>query len=109
MISGGCMIDGKVDYSVLFSNVTVEKGAQVEYSIVMPGAVIKSGAKVKYAMIAENAVIEEGAVVGEDPEECSDLEKWGVAVIGADVTIGKNAKVSANLMIDECVKEGEVK
>lgn len=109
MISGGCMIEGKVDYSVLFSNVTVEEGAEVEYSIVMPGAVIKSGAKVKYAMIAENAVIEEGAVVGENPEECSDLEKWGVSVIGADVTIGKKAKISANLMIDEDVKEGEVK
>lgn len=109
MISGGCMIEGKVDYSVLFSNVTVEEGAEVEYSIVMPGAVIKSGAKVKYAMIAENAVIEEGAVVGENPEECTDLEKWGVSVIGADVTIGKKAKISANLMIDEDVKEGEVK
>ncbi len=109
MISGGCMIDGKVDYSVLFSNVTVEKGASVEYSIVMPGTVIKSGAKVKYAMIAENAVIEEGAEVGENPEICSDLEKWGVAVIGQDITIGKNSKISANLMIDESVKEGEVK
>ena len=109
MVSGGCMIDGKVDYSVLFSDVTVEKGAEVEYSIVMPGAVIKSGAKVKYAMIAENAVIEEKAVVGEEPEECSDLEKWGVAVIGADITIGKKAIVHANLMIDENVKEGEVK
>lgn len=109
MISGGCIIDGKVDYSVLFSNVTVEKGACVEYSIVMPGATVKSGAKVKYAMIAENAVIEADAVVGEEPEECKDLEKWGVAVIGADVTIGKKAKISANLMIDEDVLEGETK
>ncbi len=109
LVSGGCVIDGKVDYSVLFSNVTVEKGAEVEYSIVMPGATIKSGAKVKYAMIAENAVIEEKAVVGENPEECKDLEKWGVTVIGADVTIGKKAKISANLMIDENVKEGEAK
>ncbi len=109
LVSGGCVIDGKVDYSVLFSNVTVEKGAEVEYSIVMPGATIKSGAKVKYAMIAENAVIDEKAVVGENPEECKDLEKWGVAVIGADVIIGKKAKISANLMIDEDVKEGETK
>ena len=109
MVSGGCVIDGKVDFSVLFSNVTVEEGAEVEYSIVMPGAVIKSGAKVKYAMIAENAVIEEGAVVGEAPETVKELEKWGVTVIGADVVIGKDARVSANLMIDENVKEGEVK
>ena len=109
MVSGGCIIDGKVDYSVLFSNVTVEKGANVEYSIIMPGAVIKSGATVKYAMVAENAVIEENAVVGEDPEQVKDLEKWGVTVIGADVTIGKKAKIGANLMIDENVKEGETK
>ena len=109
MVSGGCVIDGKVDFSVLFSNVTVEKGAEVEYSIVMPGAVIKPGAKVRYAMIAENAVIEEGAVVGEAPETVKELEKWGVTVIGADITIGKNAKIAANLMIDENIKEGEVR
>ena len=109
MVSGGCVIDGKVDFSVLFSNVTVEKGAEVEYSIVMPGAVIKPGAKVRYAMVAENAVIEEGAVVGEAPETVKDLEKWGVTVIGSDITIGKNAKIAANLMIDENIKEGEVR
>ena len=109
MVSGGCVIDGKVDFSVLFSNVTVEKGAEVEYSIVMPGAVIKPGAKVRYAMVAENAVIEEGATVGEAPETVADLENWGVTVIGSDITIGKNAKIAANLMIDENIKEGEVR
>ena len=109
MVSGGCIIDGKVDFSVLFSNVTVEKGASVEYSIIMPGAVIKKGAKVRYAMVAENAVIEENAVVGEAPEEIKDLEKWGVTVIGADITIGKKAKIAATLMIDENIKEGEVR
>ena len=109
MVSAGCVIGGKVDYSVLFSDVTVEEGAEVDYSIVMPGAVIKSGAKVRYAMIAENAVIESGAEVGEDPEKCDDLSNWGVTVIGSEVTVGKDAKVSAKLMIDEDVKEGEVK
>ena len=109
MVSGGCVIDGKVDYSVLFSNVTVEKGASVDYSIIMPGAVIKKGAKVKYAMVAENAVIEEDAVVGEAPEEIAELEKWGVTVIGSDITIGKKAKIAANLMIDENIEEGEVR
>ena len=109
MVSSGCVIGGRIDYSVLFSGVTVEEGAEVDYSIVMPGAVIKSGAKVRYAMIAENAVIESGAEVGEDPEKCDDLSSWGVTVIGSEVTVGKGAKVSARLMIDEDVKEGEVK
>lgn len=103
----GCEIEGKIDYSVLFSNVTVEEGAFVDYSIVMPGAVIKKGAVVQYAMVAENAVIEEGAVVGENPEKSTDLENWGVSVVGAGVTVGKNATVRAKSMISENVKEGE--
>jgi len=103
----GCEIEGKVDYSVLFSDVTVEEGAFVDYSIIMPGAVIKKGAVVQYSMVAENAVIEEGAVVGENPEKCADLEKWGVSVVGAGVTVGKNATVKAQSMISEDVKEGE--
>ena len=105
--SAGCEIEGKIDYSVLFSDVTVEEGAYVDYSIIMPGAVIKKGAVVQYAMVAENAVIEEGAVVGENPQKCEDLSKWGVSVVGAGVTVGKNAKVKAQSMIDTDVKEGE--
>lgn len=107
LVSGGCYIDGDIDYSVLFANVNIEKGATVKYSIIMPGATVKAGATVQYAMVAENAVIESGAVVGEDPEKCSDLSKWGVTVIGSDVTVGKNATVSANIMVDENVEEGK--
>ena len=105
MIGEGCVIDGGVDYSILFSNVTVEEGAKVRYSIVMPGTTIKSGAVVEYAIVAENAVIEEGAHVGESPEEIDNLENWGVTVIGEKVTIGQNAKVKAKEMIDTDVKE----
>ena len=107
MISEGCVIDGEVDYSVLFSNVTVEEGAIVRYSIVMPGTVIRAGAVVEYAIVAENAVIEEGAHVGESPEQIADLEKWGIAVIGEKVKIGKKAAVAAKAMIDEDVKGEE--
>ena len=105
MIGEGCVIDGGVDYSILFSNVTVEEGASVRYSIVMPGTTIKSGAIVEYAIVAENAVIEEGAHIGESPEEIDNLDNWGVTVIGEKVTIGKNAKVKAKEMIDTDVKE----
>ncbi len=107
MISEGCVIDGEVDYSVLFSNVTVEEGAVVRYSIVMPGTVVKAGAVVEYAIVAENAVIEEDAHVGESPEQIADLEKWGIAVIGEKVKIGKKAAVAAKAMIDEDVKGEE--
>ncbi len=106
MMSGeGCFIEGDVDFSVLFSNVTVEEGATVKYSIVMPGATIKSGAVVEYAIVAENAVIEAGAHVGEDPQCYDDRDEWGIAVIGENVTIGKGASVKAKIMVDTDVQE----
>ncbi len=107
LVSGGCKIEGSIDYSVMFANVTVEEGANVRYSIVMPGATIKKGATVQYAMIAEDAVIESGAVVGEDPEKIENLENWGVTVIGAKVNIGENVKIPAKAMIAEDVKGGD--
>ncbi len=106
LITDGCEIYGKVDYSVLFKNVTVEEGATVEYSLIMPGAVIKSGAKVRYSIIAENATVEEGAVIGADPRDAQDGE-WGIAVVGDNLTVGKNAKISPSKMITEDVKEGQ--
>ncbi|MGI6773466.1 MAG: glucose-1-phosphate adenylyltransferase [Clostridiales bacterium] len=106
LVAAGCEIDGELDYSILFSNVTVEKGASVKYSIIMPGAVIKEGAVVQYSIVAENAVIESGAVVGEKPENMKDLSEWGVAVVGAGITIGKNVYVPPKAMIDEDMKGG---
>ena len=104
MVGEGCYIAGDVDYSILFSNVTIEEGATVKYSIIMPGTTIKKGAVVEYAMVAENAVIEEDAHIGESPEKIDNLENWGVTVIGEKVTIGKGATVKAKEMIDEDIK-----
>ena len=100
MISDGSEIGGTLEFSVIFGGVTIEEGATVTDSIIMPGAVIKSGATVQYAIIAENTVIEEGAVVGERPENVGDKDQWGVAVVGADLTIGKGVKVAAKEMIE---------
>lgn len=104
MVGEGCYIAGDVDYSILFSNVTVEDGATVKYSIIMPGTTIRKGAVVEYAIVAENAVIEEDAHIGESPEKIDNLENWGVTVIGEKVTIGKGAEIKAKEMVDEDIK-----
>ena len=104
MIGEGSQVYGNLDFSILFSNVTVEEGAVVRDSIVMPGTVIKSGAVVQYAIVAENAVIEEGAVVGERPEAMENIEDWGVAVVGSGVCVHKGAHVAPKAMVDEDVK-----
>ena len=106
LVTDGCEIYGNLDYSILFENVTVEPGATVEYSLVMPGAVIKKGANVRYSIIAENVEIGENADVGADPAVVGS-EDWGIAVVGANLKVGKNAVISPNVMITENVAEGE--
>ena len=41
MVTDGCIINGTVDFSVIYEGVTIEAGATVTDSIVMPGSVIK--------------------------------------------------------------------
>ena len=105
MIGEGSQVYGELDFSILFHNVTVEAGAVVRDSIVMPGTVIRAGAVVQYAIVAENAVIEENAVVGERPEDMQNIEDWGVAVVGAGVTVHKGARVAPKAMVDTDVEE----
>ncbi len=107
LVTVGCNVYGKLDFSVLFENVTVEEGARVEYSLVMPGSVIKKGAVVRYAIVAENTVVEENAEVGESPETVGNIDDWGIAVIGDGLRVGKGAKISAGKMITNDVADGE--
>lgn len=105
IISEGCIVEGDVDFSILFAGVTVEKGAVVHDSIIMPGSVIKAGAVVEYSIVAENVVVGENAQVGDRPENIEDKANWGVTVIAKGIHIGKNAKVPAKAMIEKDVPE----
>ena len=72
----------------------------------LPGAVIKKGANVRYSIIAENVVVNEGADIGGDPAVVGS-DGWGITVVGANLSVGKNAKISANKMITKNVEEDE--
>ncbi len=65
LISEGCHIEGKVENSVLFGGVTVEKGAVIRDAVIMEDVLVCKDAKVAYAIVDSDAVIEEGATVGE--------------------------------------------
>lgn len=105
LISDGCIIEGNVDFSVLFSNVTIAPGAVVNDSILMPGVVVEEGAVIQYAIVSENAVIKKNAVVGARPEDIENKEDWGVAVVGDNRTISEGAVVAPKEMVYED-KEG---
>ncbi len=108
LITEGCDISGQVECSVIFAGVTIEEGAEIVNSILMPGTVVRRGAKVQYAILAENVEIGENAQVGESPETCADLRKWGVAVVASGIHIGAGAQVPAKAMVEEDVQAEEV-
>ena len=106
MITEGCYVAGSVDFSILFSGVTVEEGAVVRDSILMPGTVVKSGAVIEYAIVAENVTVEEGAHIGRRPEEMTDKDSWGVAVVGEGLTIGAGSQVAPKAIVTESLPQG---
>lgn len=69
LVTQGCVVNGEVEGSVLFSNVNVGEGAKVIDSVLMPGVLIEEGAAVKKAIIDEGVVVKAGTVVNEEAEE----------------------------------------
>lgn len=100
-ISDGCIVEGEVENSILFPGVKIEKGAKVDYSIIMPNTVVKANADIKYSIVSENTVIGCNAVIGGNPEDAEDKDKWGIAVIGDDLHVGDNVVVPPAAMIGE--------
>ena len=99
MIAEGSTINGTVDFSVIFSGVTIEEGATIKYSIVMPGSVIKSGSVVEYAIIGEDCTIENNAKIGLSPETVENRDDWGIAVVGHNVTVSSGKSVEPKQII----------
>ncbi len=108
LITEGCNIYGDVESSVIFANVTIGSGAVIKDSIIMPGAEVKAGAVVQYAIVGEDSVIGEGAVIGGRPEE-SDLDSWGIAVIGEDCVIKPGQVIKPKQMVDAETNNKEAK
>ena len=63
-ITQGCVIDGEVHNSVLFTGAKVAAGAKVINSVLMPGAEVAEGAVVTRALVADGIKIGKNAVVG---------------------------------------------
>ena len=68
-ITQGCVIQGEVKHSVLFTGVKVGTSAKVIDSVLMPGAVVEEGAVVQRALVAGGIRIGKGAVVGDSDSE----------------------------------------
>ena len=111
LISSGCIINSKIENSVLFKNVFVGKNCVIKNSIIMNGAVIGDGVVMDKAIIAEGVHIGDNAELGVGEEVPNELAphiySYGLVTIGensvipAGVKIGKNVAIFGETTIDE--------
>ena len=72
-ITQGCVIEGEVTNSVIFTGAKVKPGAKVIDSVLMPGAIVEDGAVVIRALVANGVNIGKGALVGSADSEHIEL------------------------------------
>ena len=66
VVSGGCIVSGHVQGSMLFSNVRVHSFARVERSVLMPAVTVGRGARLKQCVVDRGCAIPDEMVIGED-------------------------------------------
>lgn len=69
LVSGGCIVAGRVTRSVLFSSVRIDAGAQAERSVLLPYVQLGRDVRLNRVVIDRGCVIPNGMVIGEDPAE----------------------------------------
>jgi len=96
VIAEGCEIEGTVVNSVLFSGVTVAKGAVIRDSVVMRNTHIDKGASVSYSIIDVGVYVGINAKIGEMKEKGIDL-----AVLGSGVKVQDETVIPAGKIVDD--------
>ncbi len=64
MINQGCIVDGKVENSVVFTDVVVETDAEIKDSVILPNVKVGKNAKINKVIVGEGVVIPDGAIIG---------------------------------------------
>ena len=67
-IADGCVINGKVENSILFRGVTVEEGAVVKDCIVMQDTVVSQNVRLSCCIIDKDCVILKGKELVGQPD-----------------------------------------
>ncbi len=94
MITEGCIVEGKVENSILFAGVVISKDSKVDNSVIMPNTLIGNNSEVNYSIIGENVIIGCDVVFeGSSPSEISVIGPGAVIPDGS--VIPKRVRLSA--------------
>lgn len=67
-INQGCVINGKINSSVLFRDCVVEQGAEIYDSVIFPNVTVKKGAIIRKCIVTEDLTIKENTILGDNNE-----------------------------------------
>lgn len=105
MISNGCVIEGRVEHSVLSPGVRVAPNALVRYSIIMNDTVIGRESVINYSILDKEIIVEPNCYIGlgddfqvnrEEPRVLNS----GITIIGKGAKIPEGVKIGRNCAID---------
>ena len=115
IISHGCVIEGRVEHSVLSPGVRVAENALVKYSVVMSDTVIGRDSVINYSILDKEVIVEAGCYIGfsedfqvnrEEPQVLNS----GITIVGkgakipTGTTIGRNCAISSNVTEKDFLK-----
>ena len=88
MVSGGCIISGTLNRSLLFSSCRVHSYSLVDWSVLLPHVEVGRHARISRAVVDRGVRIPDGMVIGEDAAE--DERRFhrtanGITLITADM------------------------
>lgn len=114
LISNGCIINGKVENSVISPGVIIEEGAIVTDSIIFNGTIIKKDSVINKSIIDKKAIIGKNTRIGlgDDYTPNKDVpEKMnsGINIIGKFVNIPDTTYIERNCRIMSRVTEDDFK
>ncbi|MFQ6121481.1 MAG: glucose-1-phosphate adenylyltransferase [Dehalococcoidales bacterium] len=110
MISNGCIIEGRVEHSILSPGVSVAKNAVVKNSIIMNDTVVGRDSIIDYSILDKEIEVGAGSYIGfgndfqVNRKEPSMLNS-GITVIGKGAKIPEGAKIGRNCAIFSNVTE----
>ncbi len=112
MVSHGCVIEGRVEHSILSPGVRVRPGALVRDSIVMFDSVVDEAACLDRAIVDKEAVIGRGAQVGSGDDlrpNRTEPERLyaGITLVGKRAHVPPRTVVGRNCRIDPYVTEAD--
>ena len=104
MISHGCVIEGRVENSVLSPGVRVAGNAVVKYSVILNDTVIGRESVIDYSILDKEVVVETGCYIGfsddfqvnrEEPKVLNS----GITIVGKGAKIPEGVKIGRNCAI----------